>query len=143
MLARVPLWGWFLVMTLATYWMYNPVASVYQLWTSTAVTTALPWKLLITAATTTFFGLVILETKRNIGFFGVAIILTLVGLFGWGLYTSAGLALFHVEILQWLIQIVISCILTVGWQWPKIWRSATGTVTTLTPDTGADSHHTT
>ena len=136
MLRRIPFWGWFAIILAGCYLTFNPTGfSVVHLWT-TETGIILPLKLLLTALLATVMALCAYGTWRAIGMTGVVIIVGLVGLLLWVLQAS-GLSIGNGTLWMWLPQLITALVLTVGFQWPKLWRGMTGRIGVEDPDTPA------
>jgi hypothetical protein len=125
---RIPFWGWLLLILITLYAIYNPLGlCIVGLWLA-GDDVALPVKLLATAVPLALLGLCAYGTWRGIGLLGIALLATLLGL---GLWVLANYGVFDpADAGFWagLAQPLLAVVLTVGLQWPKIWRGATGQV---------------
>ena len=125
---HVPFWGWLLLILATLYAIYNPLGfCVLGLWLL-GDEVALPVRLLATAIPMALLGLYVYGTWRSIGLVGIAILAILLGLTLWvlayfGIFDPADAGLW-----SWMAQPLLTLILAVGFQWSRIWRSATGQV---------------
>ena len=125
---HVPFWGWLLLILATLYAIYNPLGfCVLGLWLL-GDEVALPVRLLATAIPMALLGLYVYGSWRSIGLVGVAILAILLGLTLWvlayfGIFDPADAGLW-----SWMAQPLLALILAVGFQWSRIWRSATGQV---------------
>lgn len=138
MLARIPFWGWLLIIMVALYLVYNPLGtSLTHMWLFTDPTAMLPFKILGSLVVLTIIGLVIHGTVTSMSAFGFIILISLIGTTLWSAHAAIGFDLMSPLFWGWAAQPIIALILTVGWQWPKIWRRSTGAVSISDPDTPA------
>lgn len=138
MLARIPFWGWLLIILTAVYLVYNPLGfSVWHMWTMGDPMQALPFKLLGTLLLAALLGLVLHGTFSSTSWLGLLVLLSIVGVTLWSAHALIAFDLFALGFWSWAIQPILAVILTMGWQWPKIWRRTTGAVSVSDPDTPA------
>jgi hypothetical protein len=138
MLARIPFWGWLLIILTACYLVYNPLGfSVWHMWTTGSLMEALPFKLLGTLLLAALLGLVLHGTFSSTNWIGLIVMLSLVGATLWSAHALIQFDPLSLELWSWLTQPILAIILTMGWQWPKIWRRSTGAVSVNDPDTPA------
>lgn len=141
-LNRMPIWSWFLLITIGLYSLYNPTEySIFNMWLSINSADFLPFKILVTLILTVLLGLIVHGTWRAIGMIGLLIMILLIVVMLWAATTVVSFDITNPFIWQWLIQPIVGLILTVGWQWPKIWRATTGTVIVSDPDANHDHHN--
>jgi hypothetical protein len=138
MLARIPFWGWLIVILIACYLVYNPLGlSVWHMWTSGDPTAYLPFKLLGSLVLAVLLGLVLHGTLKSMNWLGLLTMLAVVGVTMWSAHTLIAFDVFAGGMWAWMLQPILAVIFTVGWQWPKIWRRCTGAVSVSDPDTPA------
>lgn len=136
MLKRLSFWSWFVIITLGLYIVYNPLGfSIYHMWALHDVYDLFALKLLFTTLVTVSLGLISYGTWRSIGFVGIAILVFIIALLLLSIQTLTAASLFDIAIFSWIGQVILGFILTLGWQWPKIWRHSTGAVSVEDPDT--------
>lgn len=137
LLRNIPIWGWFLLILSNAYLLYNPAGlSVFHLWFAPNEV-VLPVKLLLSAIVLLGFGLYVYGAWRSLGPIGLGLVTLLVALGVWaadfyGLMNAADPSLW-----SWLLQPLLAVVLTLGFQWPKLWKAATGRVEVEDPDTPA------
>lgn len=137
LLRSIPIWGWFLLILLNVYALYNPSGlSIFHLWMA-ANEVALPVKLLLTAFALLGFGLYVYGAWRALGPIGLVVITLIIVLCLWAADFYGLMDARDASLWSWLIQPLMSVVLTVGFQWPKLWRAATGRVEVEDPDTPA------
>ena len=135
-MARIPFWGWLIVILTACYLVYNPWGvSVWHMWMYGDPGTLLPFKLLSSMLLACVLGLVVHGTWKSTNWLGLLIMVMLVAVTAWSAHTLIAFDMFAGHLWAWLLQPMVAVILTVGWQWPKIWRRCTGAVTVSDPDT--------
>lgn len=138
MLARIPFWGWLLIILTALYLVYNPLGfSIWHMWALGDAQHLLPLKILVTLMLTSFLGLVLhgcMNTTNRVGMV-IMVLLVLVGL--WSVQMVVSFDMLNLQLWEWITQPILGIMLTIGWQWPKIWRKATGVVSVNDPDTPA------
>lgn len=135
MLARIPFWGWFLIILIACYLVYNPWGlSVWHMWTVGDAAQYLPFKVLGTLLLTALLGLVLHGTLNSTSWLGIGVMGTLVCASLWSVHALVAFDVFALFFWSWCLQPIIAVILTLGWQWPKIWRRSTGTVSVSDAD---------
>jgi len=138
MISRISIWWWFAIILTLVYSFYNPVGfSLYHMWAGTENLDNVSFKTLLTVALLTVLGLIAYGTYQAITVYGLAVIVGIVGIVLWCVNEFVTLSVFSPTFFAWATQPIVAVILTIGWQWPKIWRSATGTVTT----DDIDNHH--
>lgn len=138
MLARIPFWGWLLIILVALYTVYNPLGvSLFHMWVYTDPLELMPFKILGTLAVLTVLGLVVHGTLTSMNWLGLAVLLGLTGTLIWSINSLVTFDLLSTSLWAWITQPIVAIILTVGWQWPKIWRRSTGAVSVSDPDTPA------
>lgn len=138
MLARIPFWGWLMIILTACYLVYNPLGfSVYHMWSTPESSIALPFRVLFTLMLVALLGLVLNGTIISTSWLGFSVMLALVGVTLWSVHALVGFNPLALELWAWITQPILALILTVGWQWPKIWRRSTGAVSVNDPDTPA------
>lgn len=125
MLTRVPWWGWFALVLITLYAIYNPLdASLYHMWVQ-----SWPWwwsvKALLTLAILALLGVIIDATWRSIGVIGIVVVVTLLGLLLW-VVADLGYSLALAHSAGWLTQLLAAIVLTVGLRWARVWRIVTG-----------------
>lgn len=137
MLQKIGFWSWYLIITVGLYLVYNPTGfNLVHMWLHTNVADLLPLKLLGTALVMVFLGLVINGTWRSIGVTGLVIMTMLLMMLIWSIQSATSLNFLDIGIWNWIAQPFIAIVLTLGWQWPKIWKRSTGAVSVEDPDTG-------
>lgn len=138
MLARIPFWGWFIIILTACYMVYNPLdVSIWHMWVYGDVMEALPFKILGTLLVSALLGLVIHGTLSSTSWLGLGIMVALIGVSLWSVNALVTFDMLSVGFWSWMTQPIMAIILTLGWQWPKIWRRSTGAVSVSDPDTPA------
>jgi hypothetical protein len=138
MLARVPFWGWLIIILTACYLIYNPMGfSVWHMWTGSDPTQALPFKLLGTLLLVALLGLVLHGTFTSMSWLGFTVMVSIVAVTLWSAHALIAFDVFALGLWAWMLQPIVAVILTLGWQWPKIWRRSTGAVSVNDPDTPA------
>lgn len=138
MLARIPFWGWLVIILLTLYVIYNPWGfSLYHMWTTSPVMDLLPFKVLATLIPLVLMGLVIHGTAATTSWLGLIMMLSLVGTGLWSAHAVFAFDVMNLQLWAWLTQPLVAIMLTIGWQWPKIWRRSTGAVSVNDPDTPA------
>ncbi len=136
MLARIPFWGWLLIILTACYLVYNPWQfSVWHMWTLGDIHQALPFKVLATLMLVTLLGIVVHGTVTSTSWLGLLIMLSLVAVTIWSVHAVVAFDPLALHMWAWLTQPIVAVILTLGWQWPKIWKRSTGAVSVNDPDT--------
>lgn len=129
MLRKLSFWYWFAIITVGLYLVYNPMGfSIYHMWLMDDIYNMLPIKLLLSALVLVFLGLICYGTWKTIGIIGISIISILILLTLFSLQIMFTINLFDIQLWHWIGQFILGFILTVGWQWSKIWKSSTGTV---------------
>lgn len=138
MLARIPFWGWLLIILVTLYVIYNPWGfSLYHMWMSGAFMDMLPFKVLGTLIPLALMGLVIHGTTSSTSWLGLLVMFMLVATGLWSAHALLAFDVFNAYMWSWLSQPLAALVLTIGWQWPKIWRRSTGAVSVNDPDTPA------
>jgi energy-converting hydrogenase Eha subunit C len=136
MLSRIPFWGWLVMIITALYLVYNPLGfSVWHMWAMGDPTQLLPFKMLVTLLLAALLGLVLHGAVSTTSWVGAVVMVSLVLVGMWSVHTVVWFDLLDLEMWGWILQPILGLILTVGWQWPKIWRRATGVVSVNDPDT--------
>lgn len=137
MLARIPFWGWFVIILTACYLIYNPWGvSLTHMWLMDPIQDLLPFKILATLGVMSVLGLVIYGVSRTVSKWGLLLMLSLTATIVWCAWAMFTFDVLNMHMWSWLVQLILAIMLTVGWQWPKIWRRSTGAVTVDDPDTG-------
>lgn len=127
MLARIPWWGWYGIVALTLYGVYNPAGvSVYHMW---ADDWPLWWsvKFLVSIGLLTAIGVIATATWRSIGLIGVVIVGVLLLIALW-VFGDLGLSDLLLRNADWIAQLVVAGILTVGLRWANVVRILTGRV---------------
>lgn len=138
MLARVPFWGWLVIITAALYASFNPLGfSLFHMWIMTDPFALMPYNIMATLVVAVILGLVLHGTARAMNLLGFLIMITLVGVGLWTIHSLVAFEILSLAFWGWAAQPLLALILTVGWQWPKIWRRTTGAVSVDDPDTPA------
>jgi hypothetical protein len=138
MLARIPFWGWLLVILTALYLVYNPLGvSLVHMWSSPNYMELLPFKILGTLLVVSLLGLVLHGTFSSTSWLGLTLMLTIMAVTLWSAHALIAFDVFALGFWSWALQPILAVILTLGWQWPKIWRRSTGAVSVSDPDTPA------
>ena len=138
MLSRIPFWGWLLVILVALYLVYNPLGfSLWHMWTMGDVTSALPLKILASLVVFAVLALVLHGCITSMSAAGLALLLSLVVAGLWSVHSLVQFDPSSLHFWAWTAQPLAALVLTVGWQWPKIWRRSTGSVTVSDADTPA------
>ena len=136
MLKRIPFWGWLVIILVALYSVYNPLGfSLLHMWLSPDIYYMLPLKVLATVFVGTILGLVLNGVRQTMSILGFLAITTLIAVPLWVAYTYLSLNLASYGIWCWIAQPIMALILTIGWQWSKIWRGSTGIVSVEEVDT--------
>ena len=138
MLARIPFWGWLLVILTALYLIYNPLGiSLVHMWATPTFSDMLPFKILGTLLVVSLLGLVLHGTFSSTSWLGLTVMLAIVVVTLWSAHALIAFDVFALGFWAWALQPILAVILTLGWQWPKIWRRSTGAVSVSDPDTPA------
>jgi hypothetical protein len=138
MLARIPFWGWLLVILTALYLIYNPLGiSLVHMWATPTFSDMLPFKILGTLLVASLLGLVLHGTFSSTSWLGLTVMLAIVVVTLWSAHALIAFDVFALGFWAWALQPILAVILTLGWQWPKIWRRSTGAVSVSDPDTPA------
>lgn len=143
MLARIPFWGWFLIIMTGLYLVFNPLGvSLVHMWAmtdySTLLTTGatvLPFKILATVSLLAILGTIVVGFFRSTSWVGLVTMCAIVFAVMWCLHSLIMFNLLNPAFWSWITQPLLAAIITLGWQWPKIWRRSHGTVTVEDPDT--------
>lgn len=136
MLARIPFWGWLLVILTALYLIYNPLGiSLVHMWATPTFSDMLPFKILGTLLVVSLLGLVLHGTFSSTSWLGLTVMLAIVVVTLWSAHALIAFDVFALGFWAWALQPILAVILTLGWQWPKIWRRSTGAVSVSDPDT--------
>lgn len=137
MLARIPFWGWLMIILIACYLVYNPLGfSAWHMWTLGDPQSLLPFKLLGSLLLAALLGLVLHGTFSSTSWLGLTVMLAIVVVTLWSAHALIAFDVFAMGFWSWAIQPILAVIFTMGWQWPKIWRRSTGAVSVNDPDTG-------
>jgi hypothetical protein len=138
MLARIPFWGWLLIILAVLYLAYNPLGiSAFHMWANGDPTELLPFKILGTLILVAVIGLVVHGTISSMSMVGFVLLVTLVAVTIWSTHALVNFDVLSFDFWAWALQPILAIMLTVGWQWPKIWRRSTGAVSVNDPDTPA------
>lgn len=143
LLSRMTFFAWFLVTTGSLFTWYNPSGiSLFHLWTQFPDTT-IATKVAASLPVTLVLGLILYGCFRTMNVLGLVVLVGLVSILMWLLYAAVSVNILSVWFWTWFSQPILGFILTMGWQWPKIWRQMTGVVSTVeTGDaTGSDLSH--
>lgn len=136
MLARIPFWGWYLLITLGLYLVYNPVGfSTWHMWADGDMGSYLPFKVLGTLLLLSFLGVIVYGTITTMSVLGLVVLVGLIAAVLWSVYAVVAFDFMGLGFWSWAAQPLLGTVITVGWQWPKIWRRGHGTVTVEDPDT--------
>jgi len=137
MLARIPFWGWFVIILTACYLVYNPWGfSLTHMWMMDPIQDLLPFKILATLGVMSVLSLVTYGVSRTVSKWGMLLMLCIMATLMWCAWALLTFDVLNVQLWSWITQPILAVILTLGWQWPKIWRRSTGAVTVDDPDTG-------
>ncbi len=98
---------------------------------------ALPFKLLGTLLLVTLLGLMLHGTFTSTSWLGLTVIVSLIAVFLWSAHTLIAFDVLAWTFWSWALQPIVALMLTLGSQWPKIWRRSTGAVSVSDPDTPA------
>lgn len=129
MLVRISFWGWFCIIVATLYAIYNPTGlSVMHMWTSNNSMDYLPFKILFTLSLLAIIGLFVHSTMNSLSFTGMTAMIAIIMAIIWSAQTVVKFDLLGSVFWLWATQPLVGTILTVGWQWPKIWRRSTGNV---------------
>lgn len=135
-LARIPFWGWLLLITMALYLVYNPLGvSMWHMWTVSDPTHLLPWRVLASVLLVSVLTLVLHGALKSMSWLGAALIVTLLASVMWAAHALVAFHVLSTVFWSWALQPLLAVVLTVGWQWPRIWRRSTGAVSVSDPDT--------
>lgn len=138
MLARIPFWGWLLIILTALYLVYNPLGvSLVHMWMAPTYSDMLPFKILGTLLVASLLGLVLHGTFSSTSWLGLTVMLAMVAATLWSAHALIAFDVFALGFWSYMLQPILAIILTLGWQWPKIWRRSTGAVSVNDPDTPA------
>jgi hypothetical protein len=138
MLARVPIWGWLLLITMGLYLIYNPLGySVWHMWTTVEIGDYLPFKVLATVLLLSVMGVIVYGTFTAMNILGLIVLVTLIVTAMWSVYAIVPFNFASVAFWEVAAQPLMGLMITVGWQWPKIWRRGHGAITVSDPDTPA------
>lgn len=130
MIKNISFWGWYAIITVGLFAIFNPTGySIWHLWTVYSAIGFMPWNLLLTAFVLGPMSLILYGTYKATSWIGLALILLVISIVMWCVAVVIPGILINTAILSWIMQPIFSIILTLGWQWPRIWRQATGTVT--------------
>lgn len=130
MIKNISFWGWYAIITVGLFAIFNPTGySIWHLWTLYPAIDFMPWNLLLTAFILGPMSLILYGTYKATSWIGLIMILVMIAILAWCTVVVIPGILINTTILSWVVQHVLSIILTLGWQWPRIWRQATGTVT--------------
>lgn len=136
MLARIPFWGWFLAILTGFYLVYNPLGfSMFHMWTVGDPFHLMPFKALGTLLLLSFLGVIVYGTFRTMSVLGLVVTIALLAATMWSAHTLVAFDVFSVYFWSWCLQPLLAGVITIGWQWPKIWRRTHGSVTVDDPDT--------
>jgi hypothetical protein len=136
MLARIPFWGWLMIILITLYVIYNPWGfSLFHMWASGNVMDLLPFKVLATLVPMALMGLVIHGTASSTSWLGLTVMMLIMATGLWSAHALLSFDLLSMHLWSWLTQPLAALVLTVGWQWPRIWRRSTGAVSVNDPDT--------
>lgn len=134
MLQRVPLMGWFAIITVGLYALYNPLGySIVHMWLTPDPFAFMPWNLLATMTVTFPLLCVLWGVHRAMSAWGLAALLAFLSVCMWALLVVAPGLGYSLMFWAWIAPPLVAVVLTVGWQWPRIWRQATGAVTVDDP----------
>lgn len=130
---------------LGLYALYNPTDySIFSMWLNTDSFENLPFKLLITLLLIILIGLIFHGMWKTIGLIGVTLMVTVITVTIWTLTQFIDFNVLNINMWKWITQPILGIMLTIGWQWPKIWRAATGAVIINDPDIqhhNSDTHN--
>ena len=136
MLARVPFWGWFLLIVSLLYSVYNPMGySLWHMWTVTNPMNNLPFKHQGTAVVVGGLALVTHGCVNSMSRSGLLLLSCVIVLVFWSTRSLIEFDVLGLGFWSWALQPTLALILTLGWQWPRIWRRSTGAVSVTDPDT--------
>ena len=136
MLARIPIWGWMLIIMCTLYLVYNPIGfSMWHMWMEGDPTQLLPFKMLGTLVLMGILALVLHGCMNTMNVWGFVLLTSLVAVGLWSMHALIAFDVLDWSFWAWALQPMLALILTVGWQWPKIWRRSTGAVSVNDPDT--------
>jgi len=110
------------------------------MWIYTNPGDLLPFKILGTLVVLVIIGLVVHGAATTMSILGIAALFGIVGAVIWCIHTLVAFDFLNVYFWSWASQPIIATVLTVGWQWPKIWRRSTGAVSVSDPDTPVTHH---
>lgn len=138
MLARIPFWGWLVIITTTLYAVFNPLGiSLFHMWVLTDPFALMPYNIMATLVVLVILGLVLHGTATSMSLLGFLVMLSLVGVGIWTVHSMVSFEILSLAFWSWASQPILALVLTVGWQWPKIWRRTTGAVSVNDPDTPA------
>ena len=137
MLAKIPFWGWLLIIMTALYLVYNPLGySLWHMWlTSPDPMHLLPFRILATLVVGAVLGLVVHGAANSTSVLGLMVMLSLIGAVLWSSHVLIAFDVLSFAFWCWALQPMMALVLTTGWQWPKIWRRSTGAVSVNDADT--------
>ena len=132
LLSGIPIWGWFVIITLLLYAVWNPTGySLYSMWEFGDAREALPVKLLGTVIVAVLLGLFTWGCWKAIGPIGVVILAAIIALVVWCFQSIGWLDFRNVVFWGWGLPIMLGIILSLGLQWPKLWLSTTSMRNTI------------
>lgn len=136
-LRKINFWGWFLIILIITYSIWNPSGySYYHMWIG-SWDTPLSVKLLVTSVVASFLFVFSIETYRTLRKSGIIAYVIILLVIFWVLWDMEILGFENINTAIYWIQIPIALILTLGSQGTKIYRSMTGRIGVDDPDTGS------
>lgn len=127
MLQKIPFWGWFILVTLTCYAVWNPTGySAYDLWVASPLEEQIFLKLMVSFILTLIIFFFLLTTLQTIGKLGVFLYLVFLVLV-FGLLHELGIIDFrHLSSAKYWGQPLVALLLTIGLLFNKVRFAITG-----------------
>jgi hypothetical protein len=107
------------------------------MWVFTDPMALMPYNIMGSLIVLVILGVVAHAVTKTMSVTGLLAMLALIGVSLWTVQSMISFDFVTIGFWSWATQPLAALILTVGWQWPKIWRKTTGVVTVEDPDTPA------